>query len=402
MYKVRDEVTDNANRYLQFLVDSSHHDLMYYMNLYVFNKMYNTDFGNLVPLVLANVLHINIAIISKDVHGYNVRVIHTNASTDTLGNILVYKTPDHYDSIILKTVTTGNNSKCCDKYKRIGVSHTGQHHAPVTDSPRLYEKDRFSDGSVLPGSPCSSGGISMMRDNTPSTIISSDRATNVHKYGKTGTGNESIIDISFVFNEQSIKQATHLATENITVDMDMTQASVLADETVVSEPNDFISNLKKLRYCNPKNMIIGHININSLRNKYVPIRSILQNGLCDIFALSETKLDESFPTAQFHISNFVLHRKDRNSHGGGIITYIRSDLPHRRRFDLELNVNTFEFIILEVQFYNKEKWFICSCYKPPGVKDSVFERSFNELLNSLQTESPHILIIGDINFDMSK
>ena len=114
---VRDEVTENANRYLQFLVDSSHHDLMYYMNLYVFNKMYNTDFGNLVPLVLANVLHINIAIISKDVHGYNVRVIHTNASTDTLGNILVYKTPDHYDSIILKTVTTGNNSKCCDKYK---------------------------------------------------------------------------------------------------------------------------------------------------------------------------------------------------------------------------------------------------------------------------------------------
>ena len=69
---------------------------------------------------------------------------------------------------------------------------------------------------------------------------------------------------------------------------------------------------------------------------------------------------------------------------------------------MELNVNTYEFVILEVQFYKKEKWFICSCYKPPRVKDSVFERSFNELLNSLQTESPHILIIGDINFDMSK
>ena len=150
MYMVRDEVTENANRYLQFLVDSSHHELMYYMNLYVFNKMYNTDFGNLVPLVLANVLHINIAIISKDMHGYNVWVIHTNASTDTLGNILVYKTPDHYDSIISKTVTTGNNSKCCDKYKRIGVSHTGRHHAPVTDSPRLYEKADFLTAQYYP------------------------------------------------------------------------------------------------------------------------------------------------------------------------------------------------------------------------------------------------------------
>ena len=89
-------------------------------------------------------------------------------------------------------------------------------------------------------------------------------------------------------------------------------------------------------------------------------------------------------------------------HGGGIITYIRSDLPHRRTFDLELNASTFEFIILEVHLYKKEKWFICSCYKPPSIKDSVFERSFSELLNSLQIESPHIFIIGDINFDMSK
>ena len=32
----------------------------------------------------------------------------------------------------------------------------------------------------------------------------------------------------------------------------------------------------------------------------------------------------------------------------------------------------------------------------------MFERSFSELLNSLQIELPHILIIGDINFDMSK
>ena len=124
--------------------------------------------------------------------------------------------------------------------------------------------------------------------------------------------------------------------------------------------------------------------------------------MCDIFTLSQTKLGESFTTAQFRKTNIVLHHKDRDSHGGVIITYIRSDLPHKGRFDLVLNVNTFEFIFLEVQFYKKKKWFICSCYKPPRVKDSVFERSFNELLNYLQTESPHILIIGDINFDMSK
>ena len=94
--------------------------LVYYMNQYVFNRMYNTDFGNLVPLVLANVLRVNIGIISNDVHGYKARVIHANASNDTLGNILVFKTPDHYDSIILKPVVTDYNSHVYDICERLG------------------------------------------------------------------------------------------------------------------------------------------------------------------------------------------------------------------------------------------------------------------------------------------
>ena len=109
MYMVRDEVAEHANLYLQFLAASSHHDLMYYMNQYVFNRMYYTDFGNLVPLVLANVLRVNIGIISKDVHGYKARVIHANKCNDTLGNILVFKAADHYDSLILKPVVTDYN-----------------------------------------------------------------------------------------------------------------------------------------------------------------------------------------------------------------------------------------------------------------------------------------------------
>ena len=88
---ILEEVAEHANLYLQFLVYSSHDDLRYHMNQYVFNKMYNTDFGNLVPLVIANVLHVNIGIISEGDHGYCARVIHTSASNDILGNILLYK-----------------------------------------------------------------------------------------------------------------------------------------------------------------------------------------------------------------------------------------------------------------------------------------------------------------------
>ena len=37
------------------------------------------------------------------------------------------------------------------------------------------------------------------------------------------------------------------------------------------------------------------------------------------------------PHGQFHVDNYVLSRKDRTSHGGGVALYVRSDILHRRR-----------------------------------------------------------------------
>ena len=47
----------------------------------------------------------------------------------------------------------------------------------------------------------------------------------------------------------------------------------------------------------------------------------------DIFMLSETKLDSTFPLIQFFINGFsVPHRLDRNSKGGGISLYVRDKI----------------------------------------------------------------------------
>ena len=44
--------------------------------------------------------------------------------------------------------------------------------------------------------------------------------------------------------------------------------------------------------------------------------------------LAETKLDDSFPEAQLLIEGFhSLFRFDRNIHGGGIMLYVREDVP---------------------------------------------------------------------------
>ena len=49
-------------------------------------------------------------------------------------------------------------------------------------------------------------------------------------------------------------------------------------------------------------------------------------GRFDIFAISETKLDKTYPDSQFAIQGFRMCRSDRNIYGGGLMIFVRSDL----------------------------------------------------------------------------
>ena len=58
---------------------------------------------------------------------------------------------------------------------------------------------------------------------------------------------------------------------------------------------------KNLRASYPNNIVIGHLNINSLRNKFEILSTLIADTF-DIFILSETKLDNTFTSAKdlFH------------------------------------------------------------------------------------------------------
>ena len=51
------------------------------------------------------------------------------------------------------------------------------------------------------------------------------------------------------------------------------------------------------------NLIIRHLNINQLRNQFESVKLIISPNF-DIFLVSETKLDESFPNNQFCINGY--------------------------------------------------------------------------------------------------
>ena len=77
-------------------------------------------------------------------------------------------------------------------------------------------------------------------------------------------------------------------------------------------------------------MIITHLNINSFPNKKDDLISIV-NGKIDILVITETKLDETFTNAQITIAGYSQHyRLDRDRHGGGVLIFVREDIPSRK------------------------------------------------------------------------
>ena len=116
-------------------------------------------------------------------------------------------------------------------------------------------------------------------------------------------------------------------------------------------------------------MFFGHQNINSLRNKREFLEPLIRDH-CDIFLVSETKLDSSFPGSEFTIPGYRLFRKDRNQHGGGLIFYVNQGIPCK-------TINTFNFpnssevLPLKINLRNK-KALVIGCYKHPSLNDGYF------------------------------
>ena len=78
-----------------------------------------------------------------------------------------------------------------------------------------------------------------------------------------------------------------------------------------------------------KNIIVGQLNINSLRNKILSVKELLSANL-DLLVINETKLDGSFPNAQFQINGYKCLRKDRNIFCEGLCLYINENVPSKQ------------------------------------------------------------------------
>ena len=137
---------------------------------------------------------------------------------------------------------------------------------------------------------------------------------------------------------------------------------------------DCATTLKDLRVQNVGNIIIAHLNINSIRYKFDSLVQLIDSNI-DILVIGETKLDSTFPMkTSFTINGFKTpYRKDRNGDGGGVIIYVREDIPsHEKPHVFPSNV---EALVVEINL-RKTKFLLIGTYhstnKDYGTTDDVF------------------------------
>ena len=137
----------------------------------------------------------------------------------------------------------------------------------------------------------------------------------------------------------------------------------------ISEPfNIFENDLNKIKMQRLEHfntLIDGHLNINSIRNKFEMIAKTITNF--DIFLISESKTYSSFPNMQFKINGYKPFRRDRKRwRRGGNALFKRKNLC---KFLYNHPIVPNAEIICSEFHQLKCEWLLLGCYKPPIQND---------------------------------
>ena len=177
-----------------------------------------------------------------------------------------------------------------------------------------------------------------------------------------------------------------------------------AAEMLLSEDEEIIADnaqLELLRRYHGKDLLIAHLNINSIQNKFEELKSTIKTIRAHIMFVSETKIDASYPNAQFSIPGYSLYRNDRKKGGGGIMALISTSLS-KKRLKLDKNFKTLEIIAFEVKT-ETGNMVIIGIYRPPralcGEYQLLLENELSEVCNWASLQSNFVVAIGDLNLD---
>ena len=109
------------------------------------------------------------------------------------------------------------------------------------------------------------------------------------------------------------------------------------------------------------------------------------------FLISETKIDNRFPTSQFTTTGYSIpFRLDRKSHGGGVLCLSQKIL----KLTAMLTLRGFWEISLR-----KKKWLLCCSYNPEKSNIAKHLKNICMTLKKLSATYENLILLGDLNVE---
>ena len=234
--------------------------------------------------------------------------------------------------------------------------------------------------------------------NTPTSFVSDIQNTASSNSSKFAGALETPIANYYLTPLVSKGNDTGETSENRRTPVNFTpKHNISIKEPYTPQTHDPDKILQELRVKYTNNVVIGHLNINSLANKFDALSLIIKDKL-DIFVICETKLDMSYPEKQFYLEGYRSYRLDRNKFGGGVMVYVRSDIPSNM-----LQKHTFskkiEALFIEINL-RKRKLLLVGTYHSTHYEYGTNDNDFFEQIGfalDIYSNYDKFLLAGDFN-----
>lgn len=139
--------------------------------------------------------------------------------------------------------------------------------------------------------------------------------------------------------------------------------------------------------------------VTMVRNKLLQFHSMVDIYKPHLIGVTETWITSEVDNKEILGSEYLIHRKDRATTGGGVLLAVHNSIKSKRLDKLESkNKNFNEMLVVELSPTHSPKFAVIVCYKPPGVTNLIFADNLKHILTSIVRKGiTNINILGDIN-----
>ena len=245
--------------------------------------------------------------------------------------------------------------------------------------------------------------LQMVNDNAANNrqcTDNNDEETEVDEEYSISSADDCIVSNDILCGENTFNSDSF---ENAKTDSDfiMYPAKTADDVSEIVYTDPTLALLHDVRAKFGKNLIFAHVNINSLSKCKEYVQEILQMKYIDVLCISESKLCDVDKNCEYTVEGYKLYRLDRHSNSGGLVAWIRSDIPHKRRDDIEFSCFDPHIESMVFSFtVRKQTWYLIFVYKNPKVAVNTFIEKLISAYNQMVDDGKEIILMGDVNIDM--